>query len=331
MKLGFIYAGQGSQKVGMGQDFYEAYPVFRQTVDRASECVKDVTDFDVKDCCFNGPMEKLSQTRYTQPCMVSFAVGITKLLKEEGILPEYVCGLSLGEYSALYAADVLEEKEVLNLVAFRGKAMEEAVTGREVKMAAVLMMDREVIQECCQKASCRRDGSSVLTDEDAPKVYIANYNCPGQIVISGDASAVDEAVALLKEAGARKIVSLAVSGPFHTPLMKPAGDQLKERFQTVDFKAPAAQVIFNATGKPMQEGESFAGLLETQVQSSVYLEDSIRYMESQGVDTIVEIGPGSAISKFVKKTAPQITVMSIDSVEDYKKVLENLKGDAYVK
>lgn len=320
MKLGFIYAGQGSQKVGMGQDFYEAYPVFRQTVDMASECVKDVTDFDVKDCCFNGPMEKLSQTRYTQPCMVSFAVGITKLLKEEGILPEYVCGLSLGEYSALYAADVLDEKEVLNLVAFRGKAMEEAVTGREVKMAAVLMMDREVIQECCQKAS-----------GDTAKVYIANYNCPGQIVISGDASAVDEAVALLKEAGARKIVPLAVSGPFHTPLMKPAGDQLKERFQTVDFKAPTAQVIFNVTGKPMQEGESFAGLLETQVQSSVYLEDSIRYMESQGVDTIVEIGPGSAISKFVKKTAPQITVMSIDSVEDYKKVLENLKGEAYVK
>ena len=326
MKLGFIYAGQGSQKVGMGQDFYENYPEFAKVMDDASGFVKDVTDFEVKDLCFDGPIEKLSQTRYTQPCMVSFAVGVTKLLRQEGINPEYVCGLSLGEYSALYAADVLDEKEVLNLVAFRGKVMEEAVTGREVKMAAVLMMEREVIEDCCRTAQKKINASS--TGDDTPIVQVANYNCPGQIVISGDACAVDEAIALLKEAGARKIVPLAVSGPFHTSLMKSAGDALKERFEGVNFKAPSAQIIFNATGRPMQEGESFATLLEKQVQSSVYLEDSIRYMKEQGVDVIVEIGPGSAISKFVKKTAPEITVMSIDSVEDYKKVVENLKGGA---
>ena len=148
MKLGFIYAGQGSQKVGMGSDFYQEYPAFRETYDRASEAVKEVTDFNVKECCLDGPIERLSQTRYTQPCMVAYAIGVTKLLKANGIAPEYVCGLSLGEYSALYAAEVLNELDVLNLVAFRGMVMEEAVVDREVKMSAVLMMELVAILEC---------------------------------------------------------------------------------------------------------------------------------------------------------------------------------------
>ena len=324
MKLGFVYAGQGSQHVGMGKDFYDSYSEFAETMDRAAQYVSDVTEFDVKDLCFNGPLEKLSQTRHTQPCMVSFAVGVTKLLKKAGMEPEYVCGLSLGEYSALYAADVIDEGELINLAAYRGKVMEEAVTGREVKMAAVLMMDREVIRECCEKAAERVKGAEKYVAE------IANYNCKGQIVISGDACAVDEAIALLKEAGARKIVPLAVSGPFHTSLMKPAGDKLRERFKSIEFKSPTACLIHNVTGKPMKNGESLPMLLEKQVQSSVFMEDSIRYMADEGVDTIIEIGPGNTISRFVKKTAPNITVMSIDTVEDYKKVVETL-GGKYVK
>lgn len=324
MKLGFVYAGQGSQHVGMGRDFYDCFSEFAETMDHATEYIRDVTEFDVKDLCFNGPVEKLSQTRYTQPCMVSFAVGVTKLLKKAGITPEYVCGLSLGEYSALYAADVLDEGELINLTAYRGKVMEEAVTGREVKMAAVLMMDRDVIRECCEKASER------VSTTEKYVVEIANYNCKGQIVISGDACAVDEAIALLKEAGARKIVPLAVSGPFHTSLMKPAGDKLRERFKAVKFKNSTACIIHNVTGRPMEKGESLPMLLEKQVQSSVLMEDSIRYMAEEGVDTIVEIGPGNTISRFVKKTAPDITVMSIDTVDDYKKVVETL-GGKYVK
>lgn len=317
MKLGFIYAGQGSQKVGMGSDFYQEYPAFQETYDRASEAVREVTDFNVKECCLEGPIERLSQTRYTQPCMVAYAIGVTKLLKANGIAPEYVCGLSLGEYSALYAAEVLDEKDVLNLVAFRGMVMEEAVVDREVKMSAVLMLEREAILECCEQATKQ------LADEKL-MVQIANYNCPGQIVISGDAKAVDLATGLLKEKGAKRIVPLNVSGPFHTSLMKPAGDRLKERLAHVTFGTPVGTIIFNATGKPMEAGESFAQLLEKQVQSSVYLEDSIRYMEKQGVDTIIEIGPGAAISKFVKKTAPEIKVYSIDNVSDFRQVLEEI-------
>jgi len=328
MTLGFIYAGQGSQKVGMGQDFYEKYPLFRETMDRAQDYVKDVTDFDVKDVCFHGPVEVLGQTKYTQPCMVSFAVGITKLLKQAGLKPEYTCGLSLGEYSALYAAEVLSEEDVINLVAFRGKAMEEAVTEREVKMSAVLAMDRDVIAQCCKEAEEAlaeefvEIGGVISTEKNT--VQVANYNCPGQIVISGDGKAVDKATELLKEKGAKRVLPLAVSGPFHTSLMKPAGDKLKERFASVSFGQPQTKVVFNATGKPMADGECVSCLLEKQVQSSVYLEDSIRYLAENGVDTIVEIGPGNTISKFIKKTAADIKVYSIDKVEDLETVIAEL-------
>jgi [acyl-carrier-protein] S-malonyltransferase len=318
MKLGFVYAGQGSQKVGMGKDFYEAFPLFAETVDRAAEAVRTETDFDLKACCFDGPIEQLSKTRYTQPCMVAFAVGVTKLLKKEGIAPEYVGGLSLGEYSALYAAEVLDEDTVTKLVAYRGRVMEEAVKDREVKMSAVLMTARDTIENCCKEATESLKEQGFL-------VQVANYNCPGQIVISGDAQAVDLASELLKESGTKRIVPLPVSGPFHTALMKPAGDALAARFPEVDFAPEKATVIFNVTGLPKQDGEDIAGLLEKQVQSSVYLEDSIRYMAEQGVDTIVEIGPGNTISKFVKKTAPDVKVYSIDSVKDYEAVLAALR------
>lgn len=319
MKLGFIYAGQGSQRVGMGMDFYDSFDSYKAIIDQATNDVKNITDFNVKELSEKGPAELLSQTRYTQPCMVAFAVGVTNLLKEKGIFPDYVCGLSLGEYSALYAAEVLNQEDVIQLVAYRGKVMEEAVKGRQVKMAAVLMMERVVVEECCQRA-----GESLR--EQGLIVQVANYNCPGQIVISGDQEAVDLAISYLKEAGARKIVPLAVSGPFHTSLMKPAGDALAKRFLDVSFGPEKSTVIFNATGLPAKEGETIAALLEKQVQSSVYLEDSIRFMEEQGVDTIIEIGPGKAISKFVKKTAPEIKVYSIDSLADYEEVVGAFAG-----
>lgn len=266
-------------------------------------------------------MEQLSQTKYTQPCMVAYALGITRLLKEKGIQPEYVLGLSLGEYSALCAANVIDEETVIKLVAFRGNAMEQAVTGREVKMSAVLMMDREVIEESCKEAREKLSGT------ENGVVEVANYNCPGQIVISGDAAAVELASQILAEKGAKRIIPLAVSGPFHTSLMKPAGDQLCERFKSVSFEKQTAEVIFNVTGKPMAEGESVPQLLEKQVQSSVRLEDSIRYLAEQGVDTVIEIGPGNTISKFIKKTVKDMKVYSIDKVESFEQTVEALLAE----
>ena len=316
MKLGFVYAGQGSQKVGMGKDFYDTYEQFRKTLDGAESTVENITKCYIKELSFDGPEEKLSDTRYTQPAMVSFAIGVTKLLKERGIAPEYACGLSLGEYSALYAAGVLDEKTVLEIVAKRGKFMAEAAEGKAVKMAAVISTPRDTVIDCCHKATEEFNGEKI--------VEAANFNCPGQIVISGDEEAVDRASELLTEAGAKRILPLKVSGPFHTSLMKPAGDRLRAELNNIDFREARSKVIFNCLGREMNPQENIPELLERQVQSSVYLEDSIRYMAEAGVDTIVEIGPGNVISKFVKKTAPDIKVMSIDTPEDFEAAVKEL-------
>ena len=314
--LGIIYAGQGSPRVGMGKDFYDKYEDFRETIDKATDAVTPVTEMDVAKLSFEGPMERLSDTKYTQPAMVAFAIGVTKLLHKKGIKADYTCGLSLGEYSALYEAGVLDESTILELIAKRGKYMADAAKGLDVKMAAVLGMDRETVLECCNKANSAFGGEQI--------VQAANFNCPGQIVISGDAVAVDKASAFLKEAGAKRILPLKVSGPFHTKLMKPAGDKLAEEFKQVDFKEASSKVVFNCLGKEKTAEDSVADLLEKQVQSSVYLEDSIKYMADAGVDTIIEIGPGKAISKFISKTVDNVKVYSIDTVEDFENTLEEL-------
>jgi [acyl-carrier-protein] S-malonyltransferase len=310
MKLGFLYAGQGSQHVGMGRDFYDQHPLFRDIFDSAP------VDFDLKGLCFDGPEEQLGQTQYTQPCMVAFAAGVTALLYEQGIRPDYAAGLSLGEYSALHAAGVLDAKTAIELVAFRGRAMAEAVKDRPCSMAAVLKLDREPLQAAC-------DGASHLG-----VVEIANYNCPGQLVIGGDAAAVDKACELAKAAGAKRCMPLKVSGPFHTSLMAPAGDALRARFQSVEFRPMAFPVVFNCTGNVLQAGQSIPALLERQVQSSVYLEDSIRRMAELGVEAFVEIGPGKALSGFVKKTVPGIPVYPVETAEDLEAVIAALKGEA---
>ena len=310
MKLAFLYAGQGSQHVGMGRDFYEAYPVFREIFDSAP------VDFDLKKLCFEGPEEQLSDTRYTQPCMVAFAAGVTALLLQAGIRPSMAAGLSLGEYSALQAAGVFDAMTAISLVAFRGKAMAEAVSGRPCGMSAVLNLDREKLQAACTAAS------------DAGVVEIANYNCPGQLVIAGDAAAVEKASALAQEAGARRVVPLKVSGPFHTSLMAPAGDALREKFKTINFRAMNIPVLFNCKGDVMGDGDTIPGLLERQVQSSVYLEDTIRTMAAQGVDTFVEIGPGKTLCGFVRKTVKGAKTYAIDTVEDLNAVIAALKGEA---
>ena len=308
MKLAFLYAGQGTQHAGMGRDLYEAYPSFRAVMDSAP------VDFDLKKLCFEGPEETLSQTQYTQPCMVAFAAGVTAVLYEKGIHPTMAAGLSLGEYSALCAAGVLDPVTAIDLVAFRGKAMAEAVKDRPSAMAAVLMLGREELQKCCDAAS------------QLGVAELANLNCPGQIAIGGDAAAVEEAGRLAKEAGAKRVMPLKVSGPFHTSLMAPAGEALEQRFRTVDFGPMKFPVLFNCKGDVLGEGDSIPGLLVRQVQSSVYMEDTIRNMAAHGVDTILEIGPGKALSGFVKKTDKSITTYAVETVEDLEAAVAALKG-----
>ena len=309
MKTAFLYAGQGSQHPGMGADLYEAYPEFRAVLDSAE------VGFDLKTVSFTDPDGVLNQTEYTQPCMVAFAAGMTAILAEKGITPDYAAGLSLGEYSALHCAGVLDAPTAISLVAFRGKAMAEAVVGRPCGMAAVLNLDRDALKKACEEAS------------DLGVVECTNFNCPGQIVISGDAAAVDKAGELAKAAGAKRVLPLKVSGPFHTSLMAPAGDALREKFKSVDFHDMEIPVLFNCLGREMGEGDTIPALLERQVQSSVYMEDTIRRMAELGVERVVEIGPGKVLSGFVKKTVPSIHTCAVETCADIDALCEELKGE----
>ncbi|BFK69059.1 ACP S-malonyltransferase [Flavonifractor plautii] len=308
MSLAFLYAGQGSQHPGMGADLYEAHPAFRVVLDAAG------VDFDLKTTMFTDPDGVLNLTEYTQPCMVAFAAGMTALLAERGIVPDYAAGLSLGEYSALQCAGVFTAPQAISLAAFRGKAMAAAAAGRPCGMTAVLGLDREKLQEACRQAA----GAGV--------VEIANYNCPGQLVIGGEQAAVDQAAALAKELGAKRCLPLKVSGPFHTSLLAPAGDALREKFKETAFGAMRIPVLFNCLGREMGPEDTIPALLEKQVQTSVYMEDTIRRLAELGVDTIVEIGPGKALIGFVKKTAPAIKTYAVETCADLDALSAALKG-----
>ena len=308
MSLAFLYAGQGSQHPGMGADLYEAHPAFRAVLDAAG------VDFDLKTTMFTDPDGVLNLTEYTQPCMVAFAAGMTALLAERGIVPDYAAGLSLGEYSALQCAGVFTAPQAISLAAFRGKAMAAAAAGRPCGMTAVLGLDREKLQEACRQAA----GAGV--------VEIANYNCPGQLVIGGEQAAVDKAAALAKELGAKRCLPLKVSGPFHTSLLAPAGDALREKFRETAFGAMRIPVLFNCLGREMGPEDTIPALLGKQVQTSVYMEDTIRRLAELGVGTIVEIGPGKALIGFVKKTAPAIKTYAVETCADLDALSAALKG-----
>lgn len=309
MKIAFIYAGQGSQFEKMGQDLYENQPVFKQTLDQIDEKVK------VKDLCFNADIETLSQTKNTQPCMVAFALAITKTLKSYGIEPTMTAGLSLGEYSALNCAGVLNDIQAVKLVSFRALEMTKASDGVECSMWAIMGFDREKLIECCQKV------------QDIGYVTIANYNSPVQQVISGQKEACKKVSEMVIELGAKRAVELNVSGPFHTKYMKPAGDALKEKFNDEQFLDMKIPVVFNSLGTQKNADQDIKELLVSQVQSSVYFEDSIKHMIEQGVDTFVEIGGGKVLSAFIKKIKKDISVFSVYDVKTLEETLNKLEGE----
>ena len=310
MKLAVLYAGQGAQHPGMGKEFYEASPAFRAAFDSAA------LDFDLHRVCFEDPDGVLNETQYTQPCMVAFAAGLTAVLYENGIVPAYAAGLSLGEYSALHAAGVFDAKTAIELTAFRGRAMAEAARGIPCGMTAVLGLGRDALADCCARAA------------DRGVVQICNYNCPGQLVIGGEQAAVDAAAALAREAGAKRCMPLKVSGPFHTALMHPAGDALAEKFRRISFGEMRFPVLFNCLGRELtpQDKTDIPALLERQVQSSVYMEDTIRRLAELGVDTVIEIGPGKALSGFVRKTVGgQIAYHPVGTAAELEALLNTWK------
>ena len=309
METVFLYAGQGSQHVGMGKDFYETYESYRSFVDGIS------SELPLKELMHEGPLEELSKTEHTQACMAVFAAGVTRLLTEHGIKPDAAGGLSLGEYGALFSAGVFDAKAYVDLVTYRGRVMMEAARGLNCSMSAVLGLDGETIDSCCKAY------------EGNDFVAATNFNCPGQTVICGDEPAVSAVEEQLKEKGAKRCVRLNVSGPFHTKYMKPAGDALNQYFADMEFHKPMIPVVTNVTGSWIGETDDIKQLLVSQVQNSVHLEEDLRTLIEAGYDNFIEIGPGNAMAGFLKKTAKAmgaaIQVKSIDTVEDFRKVIDN--------
>lgn len=310
-KTAFLYAGQGAQHPGMGREFYDISPRFRAVYDTAP------VDFDLTETCLGDPRGILNETPYTQPCLAAFAVGVTDQLREVGIAPDYTAGLSLGEYAALYCADILGGPEVIALTAFRGRAMADAVKGVDSAMIAILGLTRDTVAGCVADAAARG------------VVECANFNCPGQIVIGGVRDAVTYCAQLAKERGAKRCMPLKVSGPFHTSLMAPAGAALAEKFKSVSFRPPHIPVLFNCRGDLMGSGDTLPDLLVRQVQSPVYMEDTIRRLAELGVTTTVEIGPGKTLTGFVRKTCPEMQTYTVENPTDLALLADAWKGERH--
>ena len=295
----FMFPGQGSQYIGMGKDFYEEFPAAKEVFEQAS----DAADLDVAKLCFEEE-DKINQTEYTQIAMLTTEAAILKVLQNEGVSAEAAAGLSLGEYAAILAAEVMEPSDVFALIRKRGIYMQNAVpTGGA--MAAVLGLDAAVIEKVCE--------------DTFGDVFVANYNCPGQIVITGEQGAVDRASESLKEAGAKRVVPLKVSGPFHSPLLQEAGQQLAAALEKVTISEPEIGYLSNVTADYVTDTEKIRSLLPLQVCHSVCWQQTIERLIADGYDEFVEIGPGKTLSGFMRKINRDMKCSNIDKLEDLKK------------
>lgn len=305
MKICFIFSGQGAQYDKMGKELYDNFEICKEVFERANK----VLDFSITDICFNND-ERLNQTEYTQPAILTTSYAIYKLMEQKGLKADYMAGLSLGEYSALCASGALDFEDAVVLVRKRGKYMTEAVPSGVGAMTAVLNADESIIDEALKEAS---------TDDEI--CMIANYNAPGQIVIAGHTNAIERAENLLKEKGVKKMVRLNVSGPFHTSLLKPASDKLKEELEQITINTPNVDVFTNLTGEKV---EDIKDTLIKQVMSPVKWEQTIKNLIELGVDTFVELGPSKTLSAFVKKVSKDVSVYNVEDLNSLEKTCKGI-------
>lgn len=311
-KTAFIFPGQGSQAVGMGKSLSEKHQDVKAIFDKADEKL----NAPLSRLIFEGPQEELTLTFNAQPALLTTSIAILEYFSKSGIKADYLAGHSLGEYTALVAAGALSFEEGVYLVRKRGEFMEKAVPNGEGTMAAVLGLDRNSLAEVTE----------AVTNSGYP-VQLANLNCPGQIVISGTAKGVEEAGTKAKEAGAKRVLPLVVSGPFHSSLMKPAAGQLKEELDNVKMNDAKIPVIANVTAEPMSEAAVIKEKLIEQLYSPVLWEDSVKKMIELGVDTFIEMGPGKVLSGLVKKISRTAAVYSVSDEESAAAVIEALKEE----
>lgn len=308
MKIGFLYGGQGSQQEKMGKDIYESYGYIKDFYNNLN------LNFNIMDFSFNKNIDIISKTEYTQPIMVAFQIAITKVLITKNIIPNFLAGLSIGEYSALVAAGVLKDIDAVKIAEFRGREMSKASENIETGMLAVIGLSLAEIEKTLK-----------LENDNVNKVEISNLNCPGQIVISGEKNKLEKISKLLKEKGARKIIALNVSGPFHTSYMKPVSKKLESYFLNYNFNDEKIPIVYNLLGKT-KGVENIKDIMTKQVMSTVKFQESIEFMINKGVDTFIEIGFENVLKGFVKKVDKNIkvyTVNNLETINEIEKVIIN--------
>ena len=309
-KTAILFPGQGSQSVGMGKDLADHFPVARAVFEEADQAL----GFSISKLCFEGPEEELRKTFNTQPAILTVSVAALRVMQEAGLACDITAGHSLGEYSALVAAGVLEFADAVRLVNKRGQFMQEAVPLGEGAMAAVMGLDREKVVEICAEV-----------EKEVGAVQAVNFNCPGQIVIAGKTAAVEKAAAALKAAGAKRAIMLPVSAPFHSTLLQPAAAKLAVELDKVPFHEPKLPVVANVTGKIANTSHEIKQLLVTQAANPVLWEDCVAAIAASGVMSSVEIGPGKVLTGFTKKIAPDIVTLNVEDVESLQKTLDYFK------
>lgn len=312
-KIAFIFPGQGAQKTGMGKDFYEQSQRAAEIYDAASKRLKEEMEIDIRTLCFD-ENDKLDQTAYTQAALVTTCLAMARTLEEKGVRADVTAGLSLGEYCAIAVAGGMSDLDAVWAVRKRGVLMEEAVPTGVGAMAAVLGLSAEQIEK---------------VTEEIKGVTVANYNCPGQVVITGETDSVDAAKEKLLECGAKRVLPLNVSGPFHSPMLKEAGEKLSEVLDRIHFHELELPYVTNVTAEPITDICKTKELLKEQVAASVRWQQSMERMIEDGVDTFIEIGPGKTLAGFLKKINRTVTVMNISCIEDVDKVASavNLCGE----
>ena len=301
-KTAFVFPGQGAQFVGMGKDIYENNEKAREEFDKIFSSLS----FDLKTAMFEGPEELLKKTKYTQPAIVAMSLVLEKLVREKGITPDFVAGHSVGEYAAFGSGGFLTLSDAVKLTAFRGETMNEIAEAVNGGMAAVLGMDADKIEEVLKTV----EGT----------VEAVNFNEPKQTVIAGEKDAIERACAALKEAGAKRAMALAVSGPFHSSLMKPAGEKLRDEAEKYDFREGTAKLVANTTAEFISTPEEIKAEIYAQSFGPVKWVDTVKKLKDNGIDTIYEIGPGKVLAGLIKKIDKEIKVININSLTD----IENL-------
>ncbi len=308
-KIAFLFAGQGSQKIGMAKDLYENIEICKEVIDKG----EDILKMPIKEMMFNGSEDEIQATENAQPAIILESIAIMRALQEENIQATYTAGLSLGEYASLVYGNVLSEKDALEVVKERGRIMGSSLPKGLGKMAAILKLDDEKVKELINKCSVKGIIEGV------------NYNCPGQIAIAGENEAIDMAILEAKEMGG-KAVELKVSGPFHSSLLKNASEDFYEVLKDIEVKSPLLKVYSNYKGALYEDKDDIKMILKKHIMSPVYFEKILRDMMDRGVDTFIEIGPGKALSGFVKRINRKVRTFNIDSAETFRKTVDSLRN-----